>query len=409
MNDALHDPPRWKDGVEHGDVAERAVGHAIRCARAVPPRRAPSLSRVAAGIRSAQSPRRLTWVVVTAAFILGIATAASAARLDLVPSWLSNLVKAKPQAPARDKRPSPAKVRTTQPTTVSPSTSPLTATEPPVQPAVVPAATAVPAAAAPSPVVASEPRLPPPARKVAVVERTQREGTPASPLSTGRPVPAAAPVPPSVSNPMLGPGGAALSTASASGPSPRAAHEPLLAPTPTYVPTESPARPAAVAPVPLPAPQAKKTAGQYLSETVRLLRAEHSPAEALRFLDGHSGELERGGLAHEVLILRVEALLALDRRPEVLRLLDGASLTDVAASRALLVTRGQLRAAANRCGDGVGDFDLVLARSPQPDRQALLGRALCRKRLGDGQGSAADVQRLQREFPGQPLPAELTP
>jgi hypothetical protein len=162
-----------------------------------------------------------------------------------------------------------------------------------------------------------------------------------------------------------------------------------------------------VAPAPLP-PQAKKTAGQYLSETVRLLRTEHAPAEALRFLDGHHGELERGGLAHEALILRVEALLALDRRQEVLRLLDRASLTDVAASRALLVTRGQLRAAANRCGDGLGDFDLVLARSAQTDRQALIGRALCRKRLGDGPGSTADLQRLRAEFPGQTVPAELT-
>jgi hypothetical protein len=162
-----------------------------------------------------------------------------------------------------------------------------------------------------------------------------------------------------------------------------------------------------VAPVPLPPPQAKTSAGQYLSETVRLLRAEHSPAEALRLLDGHNREFERGGLAHEALILRVEALLALDRRQEVLRLLDGASLTDVAASRALLVTRGQLRAAANRCSDGLGDFDLVLARSTQTDRQALIGRALCRKRLGDGPGSTADVQRLRDEFPGQHLPAEL--
>lgn len=175
-----------------------------------------------------------------------------------------------------------------------------------------------------------------------------------------------------------------------------------------YVPADSPARPAAVAPAPVPPAQVTKTAGQYLSETVRLLRAEHSPAEALRFLDGHSSELDRGGLAHEALILRVEALLALERRPEVLRLLDGASLSDVAASRALLVTRGQLRAAANRCGDGIGDFELVLARSRQTDRQALIGRAVCRKRLGDGPGSRADVGRLLAEFPGQALPAELT-
>jgi hypothetical protein len=146
---------------------------------------------------------------------------------------------------------------------------------------------------------------------------------------------------------------------------------------------------------------------KFLTETMRLLRAEHSPAAALRFLDGHQDELAKGGFAHEALILRVEALMALGRRGETLRLLDGASLTDVAASPALLVTRGQLRAAANRCADGLGDFDLVLARSRQVDRQALVGRALCRKQLGDAAGARGDVQRLRRDFPGQALPTEL--
>jgi hypothetical protein len=156
-----------------------------------------------------------------------------------------------------------------------------------------------------------------------------------------------------------------------------------------------------------PQTQAQPSVAGYLTETVRLLRAERSPTAALRFLDDHDGELAKSGFRHEALLLRVEILLALGRRGEVLRLLDGASLTDVAASGALLVTRGQLRAAANRCADGIGDFDLVLARSRQADRQALLGRALCRKQLGDSAGMRADIQRLRNEFPTEVIPREL--
>jgi hypothetical protein len=100
-------------------------------------------------------------------------------------------------------------------------------------------------------------------------------------------------------------------------------------------------------------------------------------------------------------------MLALGRKTEVLRLLDDVALTDVAASRSLLVTRGELRATANRCADGLGDFDLVLARSKQADRQALFGRAVCRKKLGDSAGAQADVERYRREFPTDPRLSDL--
>jgi hypothetical protein len=154
-----------------------------------------------------------------------------------------------------------------------------------------------------------------------------------------------------------------------------------------------------------PAPQA--SAAKYLTQAIHSLRIEREPGAALRLLDGHGRELARGGFGHEALILRVEALLALGRRAEVLRLLDDTSLTDVAASRALLVTRGELRAAASRCADGVVDFDLVLARAPETDRRALVGRALCRKQLGDAVGMRADIERLHKEFPYQSLPRDL--
>jgi hypothetical protein len=141
---------------------------------------------------------------------------------------------------------------------------------------------------------------------------------------------------------------------------------------------------------------------KFLSEAIRALRVEHSPGTALFLLDSHATQLGRSTFAHEALLLRVEAMLALHRGDEVLQLLDGAALADVAASRSLLITRGELRANANRCADGLGDFDLVLAKSKQADRQALFGRAMCRKKLGDRAGAQADVERYRREFPADP-------
>jgi hypothetical protein len=61
-----------------------------------------------------------------------------------------------------------------------------------------------------------------------------------------------------------------------------------------------------------------------------------------------------------------EAMLALGQRTSVLHLLDRIFLTDVAASRGLLITRGKLRPAANRCAEGIGDFDLVLTEARRP-------------------------------------------
>jgi hypothetical protein len=80
------------------------------------------------------------------------------------------------------------------------------------------------------------------------------------------------------------------------------------------------------------------------------------------------------------------------------------SLTDVPAAWTLLVTRGELRAAANRCAEGIGDFDLVLAQAGRPPKRALLGRASCRRRLGDTPGAAADMERYRNEFPRDPEP-----
>jgi len=132
---------------------------------------------------------------------------------------------------------------------------------------------------------------------------------------------------------------------------------------------------------------------------IQALRVAHSPKNALALLDRSRTELDGSAFRTEELLLRVEALLSLGQRGEVLRLLDGTSLPDVAASQALLVTRGELRAAANRCPEGIGDFDLVIAANRRPPKQALLGRASCREKLGDHVGAQADLDRARREHP----------
>ena len=349
-------------------------------------------------------------MVATAALILGLATAASAAHLNLLPSWLTRIVGPGTVAPAREGARMPRlKARSGSPASSekAPPPSPDQGVPPVEQMTAetsMAAGTADPMTAPSSPTKAREPS---PTRKVAFVDRNERPSRSTSPRPSTVAMPSLVAPKPEITNPSP----RAMVT---NGPS-QGAPSPWPAPT-TAVPMPSPGSSvASISPNPAPerisptAPQGqnKQGAAKYLTEAIRLSRVERSPATALRLLDSHDGELAKGGLGHEALILRVEALLALDRRAEVLRLLDGAFLTDVAASRALLVTRGELRAAAKRCSEGIGDFDLVLARSRQVDRRALTGRALCRKQLGDIAGARVDVQRLRQEFPSQPLPGEL--
>jgi hypothetical protein len=154
-------------------------------------------------------------------------------------------------------------------------------------------------------------------------------------------------------------------------------------------------------------PSVRSPAALHLKEIVQALRIEHSPRQALALLDRYASELSSGAFADEALLLRVESMMSLGERAAVLRLLDGRALADVAASRVLLVTRGELRAAANRCSEGIGDFDLVLAEARRPPKQALLGRAMCKKKLGDVAGAQADLERYRREFPEDPVPSPM--
>jgi hypothetical protein len=65
-------------------------------------------------------------------------------------------------------------------------------------------------------------------------------------------------------------------------------------------------------------------------------------------LDSHASELKQSEFAHEAMVLRLEALLDLKRSGEALALLDSKSLSNVAASHTLLLTRA--RASRRRMG-----------------------------------------------------------
>jgi len=140
----------------------------------------------------------------------------------------------------------------------------------------------------------------------------------------------------------------------------------------------------------------------YLADALRELRVSRAPSRALAILDRHAADLSGGDLAHEALLVRVEALLELGRRSDALRILDGLPLPRAAAASLTLVkVRGQLRAGAGRCREAISDFDAALAaaRAGGPDEEALYGRALCRGRTGDRSGAREDLETYRRVFP----------
>jgi hypothetical protein len=414
----LHDDPaRLSERRDQTNLVERIAAQALRDL-APPAHLSPSaLARIAATVDTHGAPdrqrARLAWALTATAFLLGLATAASAAHLDMVPAWLSRLVQPKPRLVSYP-HPSP---------TVSSSVSkarPNLAGAPPLSsgPSWVPLSdpSAVAPVAAPPVQVAlaqkpAEPAPNPVARGTAfALPSAKREGDGDGERVLGR-----LPSKPRQED-MLGGHGVAEPKPPALAtledprpqPSPVAIETPAFAASPTAEPsivsqTPAPSPPAVAAPPPSPkGPSFQSVPNQtakHLKEVVQALRVAHSPKNALALLDRYRTELDGSAFRTEELLLRVEALLSLGERGEVLRLLDGTSLPDVASSQALLVTRGELRTASNRCSEGIGDFDLVIAANRRPPKQALLGRASCRGKLGDHVGAQADLDRARREYP----------
>jgi hypothetical protein len=396
-------PPRLKQRGDQANLIERIAGQALRDAPRPKPLSALALARIADGIEqrapAAGRPRRAFWIVVTAAFLLGVGTTASAQHLGAIRRWLTDMVGAGPAAPretpprARNK-PSSREVEGTAfaPETKQPSESPAGPIEWPAPARVEPAKVAA--------ARADEPREP----------AARRESDPAA-STPGRPLLARpsrepgnrtshAPAAPTRLAYLAAPE-AAVAPALPATEAPRATRE-VVAPMVEKSPPEPRPEETRPAPGPVPKTAAREApvspATRFLTEAVRALRVERSPTTAIELLDRHAQELEGNALAREALLVRTEAMLALGRKDEALRLLDRTGLTAGAASRALLLMRGELRAAADRCAEAIGDFSLVLADASRPPRRALDARATCYEKLGDTERARADRDRYRREL-----------
>jgi len=139
-----------------------------------------------------------------------------------------------------------------------------------------------------------------------------------------------------------------------------------------------------------------------IAEAIARLRQGGQPAQALAILDQHRAELALGPLAPEATSTRMEALLKLGRNGEALSLLDAQHLTAKGPDREMLVARAELRADKARWVAALRDFDQLLSSSGQTDpvnERALFGRANCRAKTGDQEGSRRDFESYLVHFP----------
>lgn len=151
-------------------------------------------------------------------------------------------------------------------------------------------------------------------------------------------------------------------------------------------------------------PEAQDTLGaesQVLGLAVKQLRVASDPGAALATLDEYHERFPRGALAREARVTRVDALLALGRRSQVLAALDGIELQGLPRGAELRVLRGELLAEAERYSAATRDFDVALnaPSSPALQERALYGRALCRAALGDIEGSKSDLTTYLERYP----------
>lgn len=186
--------------------------------------------------------------------------------------------------------------------------------------------------------------------------------------------------------------------------------EPIRTPRPVRAPrpastgaaSQVSARPAVLEPpqaVAVAAPAPAESESHVLAQALRKLRQERDARGALQLLDGYAERFPRGRLAPEAALGRVEALMALDRRNEALRLLE--TTPSLPLGRETAVLRGELRASAGRCREAIADFGEALSASPRDalDDRALFGRAFCRARGGDRAGGRTELERYLSVFP----------
>jgi hypothetical protein len=190
----------------------------------------------------------------------------------------------------------------------------------------------------------------------------------------------------------------------AAAPSP---HVPRPAPATTSAPAGSPAgavipsQPATSASAPAsPVPPSEE---KLLATAVRALRAEKDAASALVALDRYMAHYQHGRLAAEASILRVDAMIALGRRDDALRMLDGLDLSRVPGGVERQLQRGELRAGAGRWLEARADYEGVLSRGSERDggllERACAGRVEAWQHLGNREQARRAAAEYLSRFP----------
>jgi hypothetical protein len=82
---------------------------------------------------------------------------------------------------------------------------------------------------------------------------------------------------------------------------------------------------------------------QALAEVSRALRRDRAPDAALLLLDAYRAEFPHGKLQTEATVLRIDALVALGRNAEALRILERLPLEHLPRRDELLALRARLR------------------------------------------------------------------
>jgi hypothetical protein len=153
------------------------------------------------------------------------------------------------------------------------------------------------------------------------------------------------------------------------------------------------------APAPRP-PSALSAEAKLLRQAIERLHRHGDPAGALTALDEQRARFPAGDLREDADLVRLDALLALDRRAEALALLEGKPLDAGPRVDDLRVTRAELRAAGD-CARALPDLDRALTRAlPAPlIERALRARALCHVRRGDRPAAERDLRDYLTRFP----------
>jgi hypothetical protein len=166
--------------------------------------------------------------------------------------------------------------------------------------------------------------------------------------------------------------------------------------------------PSATTAASVPAESRLAAESKALEPAIGALRRERDAARALTLLGRYEAEFPHGVLSLEARVLRVDALLALGRRPEALAALEALPLDRVGRGTELRLVRAELRAGTD-CRTALPDFDRVLASgiAGGMEERALRGRSLCRSTLGDAGGARSDADRYLAKYPNGRFATEL--